>query len=450
MRQGTQGRVDMKESKRAIAADVDVAVRTHIGGQALMEGVMMRGRYNWAVAVREPSGGIYTEEHDLASGRTKMAWLRWPVVRGCTAFVESLVLGYKALSISAEHAYDWTEDDAAGEAPDLAGEGEGSANAADVADEEKAAAPEPEGEGGPAAASAHMGEGEGAAGQVPQGGNAAGSEREDGGEGADGAPGWAMLASMALGTVLGIAIFIVVPAWLSNLVFGVDAMNTPAWNVFDGLVRVAIFIAYIAAIGQMHDIKRMFAYHGAEHKTIHAFEHGEELTPAACRKYPRLHVRCGTAFMIMVMVVAIFVYTALGAPINALVDLTGVLDGPGRFALVVCTRILLMPLIAGLSYEVSVRWAGRHPEKPLVRLVLWPGMQMQRLTTSEPDDSMLECAIAAMRIVVAREQAEGHIDGEIPGCRQATAPDGEDMGTERQAPPAGRAARQAAFQESGA
>ena len=425
----------MKESKRAIAADADVAVRTHIGGQALMEGVMMRGRYNWAVAVREPSGGIYTEEHDLASGRAKMAWLRWPVVRGCTAFVESLVLGYKALSISAEHAYDWSADDVAG-AQDAAGEG-------------GAAAPAPGG-GEPAAGEALAANADAATGGAkrPAGEGSAAMSCEDAGEGGETAPGWAMFASMALGTVLGIAIFIVVPAWLSNLVFGADAMNTPAWNVFDGVVRVAIFIAYIAAIGQMHDIKRMFSYHGAEHKTIHAFEHGEELTPAVCQKYPLLHVRCGTAFMIMVMVVAIFVYTALGAPINALVDLTGAGQGPARFALVVCTRILLMPLIAGLSYEVSVRWAGRHPEKPLVKLVLWPGMQMQRLTTNAPDDSMLECAIAAMQIVIAREQAEEH---EVQaGAREAREAREEGCSPGQRAPGDGTAAQRAAFQGSGA
>lgn len=336
----------MKESKRAIAADADVAVRTHIGGQALMEGIMMRGRYNWAVAVREPDGGIYTEEHDLASGRKKNSWLLWPVVRGCTAFVESLVLGCKALSISADHAYDWSEDE---------GEDEGVA--------------------------------------------------PDDGQKAEGM-GAMMGVSMVVGLVVGVVLFVVVPAWLSNLVFGEQAMNTTPWNVFDGLVRVAIFIAYIALIGQMSDIKRMFAYHGAEHKTIHAFEHGEELTCANCQKYPRLHVRCGTAFMIMVMVIAILVYTALGEPMNALVDLTGVEAGPLRFVLVVLVRIVLMPLIAGFSYEVSVRWAGRHPQNPLVKVVLWPGMQMQRLTTNLPDDSMLECAIVAMNIVVAREEAE--------------------------------------------
>lgn len=329
----------MGESRKAFVADSDVEVRTHIGGQALIEGIMMRGRYNWAVAVREPDGNIYTEEHDLASGKKKNSWMYWPVIRGCTAFIESLALGFRALSISSEHAYDW------------------------------------DGEEGPE-------------GQEPSKTNAL------------------MAASMVFGVLLGIAVFIILPAALSNLVLGEDSMNSVGWNIFDGIVRVAVFIAYIWLISLMKDIRRMFSYHGAEHKTIHCFEHGEELTVGAAMSYPRLHVRCGTAFIIMVMIVAIFVYTVLGQPINALVDLTGVEQGPLRFVLIMLTRIVLLPLIAGVSYEVTVKWAGSHPDNKLVRVILWPGMQMQRLTTNPPDEGMVECAIAAMNIVIAREELE--------------------------------------------
>lgn len=219
-----------------------------------------------------------------------------------------------------------------------------------------------------------------------------------------------MTISMIVGVLLGVVIFVVLPAALSNLVLGEESMNSAAWNVFDGIVRVAIFIAYIWLISLMKDIKRMFSYHGAEHKTIHCFEHGEALTPENAMKYPCLHVRCGTAFMIMVMIIAIFIYTALGQPINALVDMTGVTEGPLRFVLIVLTRIILMPIIAGCSYEVTVKWAGKRPDNPLVRIILWPGMQMQRLTTNEPDESMLECAIAAMNIVLEREEAEAEKD----------------------------------------
>lgn len=324
---------------------------------------MMRGRYNWAVAVREPDGAIYTEEHDLASGRKKNAWMYWPIIRGCTAFVESLALGYKALSISSEHAYDWDEE-----------EGE------DAQDADTPSCSEALSEESPATPDA---------------------KKESGG-----GMGAMMAVSMVIGIVLGIVIFIVLPAALSNLILGEQTMNSAAWNIFDGILRVAIFIVYIWLISLMKDIKRMFSYHGAEHKTIHCYEHGEALTPENAMKYPRLHVRCGTAFMIMVMLIAIFIYTALGQPINALVDLTGVQDGPLRFLLVILTRIVLMPIIAGVSYEITVKWAGSHPDNLLVRIILWPGMQMQRLTTNPPDEGMLECAIAATNIVLAREEEE--------------------------------------------
>ena len=180
--------------------------------------------------------------------------------------------------------------------------------------------------------------------------------------------------------------------------------KTLLWNVVDGIVRIVVFVFYIWLIGRMQDIKRMFSYHGAEHKTIHCYEHGLPLTPENARSFPRLHVRCGTAFLIMVMIIAIFVYTI--TPLNGLIAAWGVPDGPAKLALVIVARILLMPVIAGISYEITVKWAGSHPENPLVKVVLWPGMQMQRLTTNEPDDEMLECAIAAMQRVLEREERE--------------------------------------------
>ncbi len=380
-------------------ADTDVKTRTHIGGQALIEGIMMRGRYNWAVAVRQPDGEIYTEEHDLASGKKKNAWMYWPIIRGCTAFVESLALGYKALSISSEHAYDWDEE----EGDDIGAESAGSGRA-----EARPYEPAPT---SPPAQEAETQDDAGD-GVIPSEGNRQAPEAEESRDKAQAAQessggiGALMTVSMVVGLVLGIVIFVVLPAALSNLVLGEQNMNSAAWNIFDGIVRVAIFIAYIWLISLMKDIKRMFGYHGAEHKTIHCYEHGEELTPQNAMKYPRLHVRCGTAFMIMVMIIAIFIYTALGQPINSLVDMTGVQDGPLRFVLIVLTRIILMPVIAGCSYEVTVKWAGKRPENLLVRIILWPGMQMQRLTTNPPDESMIECAIAAMNIVLAREELE--------------------------------------------
>jgi uncharacterized protein YqhQ len=154
----------------------------------------------------------------------------------------------------------------------------------------------------------------------------------------------------------------------------------------------------------------MFAYHGAEHKTIHCFEHGLELTPQNAASFPRLHVRCGTAFLIMVMIIAIIVYTVL--PLDALIAALGVTDSVQMFILVIVARIILLPLIAGISYEINVKWAGSHPENPLVKVILWPGLQMQRLTTNEPDESQLEAAIQAMKLVLKYESENNLAEAE--------------------------------------
>ena len=404
--------------KRAFAEDG--ANKTHVGGQALIEGVMMRGRYNWAAAVREPSGNIYIEEHDLASGKAKNKWLYWPVVRGCRAFVESLILGYKALEIAAMHAYgdeeepgakaeeasangDISKEDASADEgvasetsdfswkndfgnPDEAIDALGAQRSLDIVVEANAA------ESGAAEPNA-----------VEPG--AAARESVETCDGDDGGFGKREMAiSMALGLLLGVGLFIVAPAFIANVLVGEYDDKTLLWNVVDGIVRIVVFVFYIWLIGRMQDIKRMFSYHGAEHKTIHCYEHGLPLTPENARSFPRLHVRCGTAFLIMVMIIAIFVYTI--TPLNGLIAAWGVPDGPAKLALVIVARILLMPVIAGISDEITVKWAGSHPENPLVKVVLWPGMQMQRLTTNEPDDEMLECAIAAMQRVLEREERE--------------------------------------------
>ena len=213
-----------------------------------------------------------------------------------------------------------------------------------------------------------------------------------------------MTLSMVAGVVLGVVLFIAAPAFITNLIVGEYDQNTVLWNIVDGVLRVAVFVFYLWLIGRMEDIKRMFMYHGAEHKTIHCFEHGLELTPENARSFPRLHVRCGTAFLIMVMIIAILVYTAI--PLNALISAWGVPDGAPKLLLVIVVRILFLPVIAGISYEITVKWAGSHPDNPLVKVVLWPGMQMQYLTTREPDDDQIECAIAAMKLVLAREEVE--------------------------------------------
>lgn len=426
--------------------------RTHIGGQALIEGVMMRGKLNWAVAVREPDGNLYSEEHPLSKKGKRAAWLSWPLVRGCVALVDSLVLGYKALEIAANHAFEDEDEDEGREAQNIVedavagglcidGEFDGrvcapisdkapregsslefdSAEDGSVEEEARKSPDKPDHQfswkddfGRPDIVIDALGaqrtlevvtepavpdDSESPSQRKAEQEAAASSEKED-------EPFFGkaeMTVSLIMGLVLGVGLFIFLPALASNLLVGEYETSPLAWNIVDGVMRVAIFVFYVWLIGRMKDIKRMFSYHGAEHKIIHCYEHGLELTPENARTFPRLHVRCGTAFLIMVMIIAILVYTVI--PLNLLIEGWGI-TGPAAFALLIVVRIALMPLIAGISYEITVKWAGSHPENPLVRVVLWPGMQMQRLTTNEPDDSMLECAIEAMRLVLEREQAE--------------------------------------------
>lgn len=302
---------------------------THIGGQALLEGIMMRGKYNWAVAVREPSGAIYTEEHDLLSAKDTHKWLALPIIRGIWGFYETMVLAMKAFSISAQHAGETEEEQL--------------------------------------------------------------SSKEVG-------------FTLIIGMALAVGLFIVMPAVLTNLT-GVSSVEHPfAWNMIDGVLRLVAFFLYIWAISRMKEIRRVFMYHGAEHKAIHAFERGLPLETRVIQEFATLHVRCGTAFLLMVMVVAIVVFSLV--PGKAIMAAWGV-SGKGWVLLFnIGTRILLLPLIAGLAYEITVKWAGSRPDNPLVKVMLWPGMQLQRLTTAPPDDSMVEIAVAAMQPIIAREDAE--------------------------------------------
>ena len=415
----------MEETKQksdlSRAFSEDGALKTHVGGQALLEGIMMRGKYNWSVAVREPEGTIYTEEHDLSFGKNKTGWLYWPFIRGCRAFVESLALGYKALTIAAEHAF--VEEDELDEAdvrndkttedgekefswkrdfgnPDEMIDGLAAQRTLEVIDGDTGLPVRFEDE---APADDHDATGVND-GEKSVSSDALRSEEDEKPEKKPLLGDKEMAISLVLGLVLGIVLFIVAPAALTNLIVGEYDDKTLLWNIVDGLLRIAVFVFYIWLIGRMSDIKRMFGYHGAEHKTIHCYEHGLPLTPENARSFPRLHVRCGTAFLIMVMIIAIFVYTI--TPLNALIGAWGVPDGPVKLALVIVVRILLMPLIAGISYEITVKWAGSHPDNPLVKVILWPGMQMQYLTTREPDDGQIECAIAAMQLVLERELIE--------------------------------------------
>ena len=302
---------------------------THIGGQAVLEGIMMRGKYNWAIAVREADGAIYTEEHDLISASSRHAYLKWPIIRGMWGFYETMQLAIKAFTVSAEHAGETEEEQL--------------------------------------------------------------TSKEIG-------------LTMVLGLGLAVGLFIVLPAVITNFIVP-SATETPlTWNIVDGILRLVAFFAYIWAVSRIKDIHRVFQYHGAEHKTIHAYEHGLPLTPEYIQKYETLHIRCGTSFLFMVMVIAILVFSLV--PGKAILLAWGVSAKIYVLLFNISIRILLLPLIAGLAYEVSVKWAGQHPNNFAVKILTWPGMQLQRMTTAAPDDSMVEIAVAAMELVIAREERE--------------------------------------------
>lgn len=318
--------MDTKSSPYGGCVSKDAAVTpTSIGGQAVIEGVMMRGKYSWAVSARDAAGEIHSEEHELSSASKKNAWMRWPIVRGVVALVESLVLGTKALTASAELA---------------------------------------------------------------------GFDEESGEE----MPAGAMVGALVFGGLLAVGLFIILPAFITNFIVGSATVNPMKWNIVDGVLRVVAFFLYIWAIGFFPELKRVYMYHGAEHKTIHMLEHGEELTVENARKYPTLHVRCGTAFLLMVMVISILVFSLI--PIKAIITGMGLTDKYAVLGIVILSRIILMPLVAGISYEITVKWAGPRAEKPYVRFLLWPGLQMQRFTTAPPTDDMLECAIASTKMVL--------------------------------------------------
>ena len=276
-----------------------------VGGQAVIEGVMMRGFGKVATAVREPSGKINVQVKPVRSIAEKYPVLKLPFLRGSVTLIESLILGIRSLSFSAQ---------AAGEEDEQ------------ISDSELA-------------------------------------------------------ASIVLALAVACGLFIAIPTFAAKFLHALT--DDPFWfNLAEGFLRLAIFVLYIFAISQMSDIQRVFQYHGAEHKTIFCYEADLPLTVENVRKFPRLHPRCGTAFLLIVMIVSIFVFAFLGWP-----DLW----------LRILSRIILLPVVAGIAYEI-IRFAGRS-ENPVVRAAIMPGLWLQYLTTREPDDSMIEVAIASLEAV---------------------------------------------------
>jgi uncharacterized protein YqhQ len=284
-----------------------------LGGQAVMEGVMMRGVSTWAVSVRTPEGEIETVSEPIVSWAKRHRVLRLPVIRGVVALAESFKIGFRALQLSA---------------------------AAQLADDEE-----------------------------PQ---------------EIGRLAWALTVIAALGLAIGL--FFVVPVGATSLIKDQLGSAFLFWLV-EGILRTAIFIGYLVAISRLPDLRRVFEYHGAEHKTISCYEAGEELVPERAAAYSRYHPRCGTTFLLIVMVLAIFVFAPIGLP---------------AWYWLVASRILGIPLIAGLSYEV-IKWAGKHRDRRWVRALMRPGLMLQALTTREPDREQLAGAITALEAVLAVE-----------------------------------------------
>ena len=285
-----------------------------VGGQAVIEGVMMRGPGKIAVAVRKPNGEITVDLKDAGSVSDRYPILKKPFLRGVVSLMESLSYGMKALSFSAQ---------ASGEEE----EGEESMSSLELA------------------------------------------------------------GTIAVSVGLAVLLFVVLPTGAMKLLQN-EGFSPMVLNLCEGLLRLGIFLLYIWGISRQKDIQRVFQYHGAEHKTIYTYEHGLPLRVENVRPFSTLHPRCGTNFLMIVMLISIFIFTFLGWP--SLWER-------------ILSRILLMPVVAGISYEI-IRFAGKHMDKPWVRAAILPGLALQKLTTRQPDDDQIEVAIASLKAVLPPEE----------------------------------------------
>jgi uncharacterized protein YqhQ len=287
-----------------------------IGGQAVLEGVMMRSPSSWAVAVRKPDGEIAQVSRPVSSPMSRHRLYRLPIVRGVVALGEALTIGFRALAISAQYAS------------------------------------HEEGEDGEVKTEITRGQ---------------------------------LFFAFAIAIGFAVLLFKVGPALITSRL---GLHRTETFVVVEGLIRVTIFVLYLFLISLLPDLRRVFQYHAAEHKAINAYEAGEELTPERVQRYSLIHVRCGTAFLLWVMVIAIFVFAFFGRP---------------AWYWLIATRILLLPVIAGLAYEL-IRFAGKHAGNKFLMMLLAPGLWLQRLTTREPSLDQLEVSIRALKEVLGHEE----------------------------------------------
>lgn len=301
--------------------------KINIGGQAVLEGVMMRAPRAMAIAVRRPSGEIVIRREAMPPLSERYPIVKLPLLRGAVALFTSLVLGIRALNFSANEAI---------------------------------------------------------------------VEEENGEKKSEELSSWALAGTMATAFGFGIALFFFFPLYLTKLLVPVIGDNNIIFNLVDGVIRVIVFLLYIWSIARMKDIQRVFQYHGAEHKTIFAFEAGAELTLESVKRFSRLHPRCGTSFLLIVMLVSIAVFSLI--------------PKAWPFAAKAFSRIVLLPLIAGISYEF-LKWSAKNDQHPLVRMVIAPGLALQRMTTREPDDDQIEVAIRSVK--EALDENAGYSDDRI-------------------------------------
>ena len=343
-----------------------------VGGQAVIEGVMMRGPQSMVIAVRRADGSIVVKDSEWVPLAQRMKFLKWPLLRGATVMVESLVNGMQALSFSANIAMDDEEQEKARQEAEAAG-----VEDLDAARQEKAS-------------------------------------RSDEEPGSSVLTKGAIALSLTISLALGIGLFIYLPHVLASVIFGLFSgvplgeltgyeapVEAPLFHVLAGAIKMAIFIGYILLIRRMNDIRRVFQYHGAEHKSIHVYEAGEELTLENARKWPTFHPRCGTSFLVFVIIISIgFFSGAFPLIVPFLPDVTGVKLN----LLQASIKIPMMIPIAGLSYEF-IKWAGKRKESSLMSLLSVPGRLVQKLTTIEPQDEQLEVALVSLKRALETEGA---------------------------------------------
>ena len=308
-----------------------MAKKTSIGGQAVMEGIMMRGPKEIAVAVRKPDGEIEIDKKPISSIFTKYKWLKFPIIRGCIGFFESMIIGVKALMYSAEFV-------------DIEGEED-----------------------------------------EPQGKIDMWLEKTFGDKLKD----YVIYFSVVLSLALGVGLFMILPGFLADLL-RLSEIDKNIRSIVELVIRLSIFLTYMLLVSRMKDIQRVFMYHGAEHKTIACYEKGDELTVDNVRVHSRLHPRCGTNFLLIVMLVSVFVFMLIPSTSTWI----------GR----VGYRLLLLPIVAGVAYEI-IKLVGRY-DNICTRIVSKPGMWLQYLTTKDPDDRQIEVAIEALKAVIPENTQE--------------------------------------------